>query len=139
MPSNNWGVYYITGAAGSGQVGNPSLQTPPQSPSGSVTGQASTWEFANSELAATYYTTNLNETDGVANPSPQANVTPGVAPNGPSVGNKIDAQTLPTAPTGSFAMQGKVAITNLTSITASFAGIDPKSISVNNFGATGNV
>lgn len=115
------------------------LLAPPQSPSGSVTGQASTWEFTNSQLAATYYTTNLNGTDGMVNPSPLKQVTPGTAPNGPSVGNKIDSQTLPTAPTGSYVMSGAASITNLLAITSSFAGVPAAQIAVFNYGAQGNI
>src|SRR5208282_1814288 len=113
----------------------------PQSPSGSVTNQASTWEYANSEMAVQYYTTNLTKAgdDQVVNPNPQPNVVAGTAPFGAVVGNKIDAQTLPTAPTGTFSSSGAAAITNLTSITASFAGIDPKSIAVFNLGQVGNI
>ena len=55
--------------------------TPPQSPSGSVTGESSTWEFANGELATSYYTSNLVSAahDGVSfgggdEPSPALNV-----------------------------------------------------------------
>jgi hypothetical protein len=125
MPTNNYGPYYITGAAGSGQVGNPSLQTPPQSPSGSVIGEASTWEYANGELAATFYTSNLVSAahDGVAfgggdEPSPALNV----------------AQTLPAAPSGSsYEQQGAVAISNTLAISESFAGLNPASVAVNNF------
>ncbi len=131
MSSNQWGVYYITGAAGSGQVGNPSLQTPPQSPSGSVTGESSAWEYANGELAAQYFTSNLVSAahDGVAfgssdEPSPALNV----------------SETTPVPPSGSsYEMQGVPAISNLTSITNSYAGVPANQIQVFNFGSTGNV
>jgi hypothetical protein len=105
MPSNQWGVYYITGAAGSGQVGNPSLQIPPQSPSGSVTGQAATWNFAHGEGSTQYYLDNVLNVDS--------------------------------------AQQGANAVSNLLSITSSFAGIPAAQLQVNNFtagsyGTTGN-
>ena len=115
---------------------------PPQSPSGSVTNQASTWEYTNSEMAVQYYTTNLTKAgdDGVVLPNPQPNVVAGSAPYGAVVGNKIDSQTLPVAPTGSYVMQGTNAISNLLSITASFAGIPAAQIAVFNFGSSlGNI
>jgi hypothetical protein len=134
--TNQWGAF-TTPADGDttptyAPTATPSKpSTPPQSPSGSVTGESSTWEFANGELATSYYTSNLVSAahDGVAfgggdEPSPALNV----------------AQTLPAAPSGlSYEPQGAVAISNLVSITASYAGIAPASIQVNNFGATGNV
>ena len=56
MPSNQWGPWYSTASGGgSGSVNNPSLQNPPQSPSGSVTGQAATWNNANGETSTQYY------------------------------------------------------------------------------------
>ena len=115
---------------------------PPQSPSGSVTGQASTWEYANAKMAVQYYTTNLKnaQADGIVNPSPPTQVTAGTAPYGPSIGNSQPTlETTPNAPSGSYSMQGATAITNLTSITVSFAGIAAAQIAVYNFGATGNI
>jgi hypothetical protein len=75
----------------------------PQSPSGSVTNQASTWEYANSELAVQYYTAALVSAaqKGVAfnfqggTPAPALNI----------------AQTTPAAPTGSFTQQGTTFLT----------------------------
>jgi hypothetical protein len=47
MPTNNYGPWYTTASGGgSGAVSNPSLQTPPQSPSGSVTGESATFNYA---------------------------------------------------------------------------------------------
>ncbi|HLX84849.1 MAG TPA: hypothetical protein VKR59_13180 [Terriglobales bacterium] len=80
---------------------------PPQSPSGSVTNQASTSEYANSELAATNFTTQLQDAaqKGDAFTNCPA-VAPGVAPYGPCVGLKEDVQTTPSAPSGSYVQQG---------------------------------
>ncbi len=74
MPSNQWGVYYITGAAGSGQVGNPSLQIPPQSPSGSVTNESATWNYANDLTSTEEYLTHILEVDSAQQGSPSSNV-----------------------------------------------------------------
>lgn len=113
---------------------------PPQSPSGSVTGQAATYNYTNTITSTERYVTLLVTAmqDGVAFNN-QTPVTPGTAPNGASVGLKEDVQTLPAAPSGTFSMQGATAITNLLSITISYAGIDSKSLAVNNFGSQGNI
>jgi len=115
----------------------------PQAPSGSVTGESSTWEYANTELAAKYFTSNLINAahDGTSNPSPQTAVTPGTAPNGPSVGGtQPTLETTPSAPSGSYAMQGVTAIANTLSISYSFAGVSPAAIQVYNFGSSlGNI
>ncbi len=133
---NNWGSYSTPAPGDTTPTYAPSAtpsepSTPPQSPSGSVTGQSSTWEFNNSELAATFYTSNMVSAsrDGVAfgngdEPSPGLNV----------------SETTPGVPSGSsYEQQGAVAISTLAAITSSFAGIAPASIQVNNFGSTGNV
>ena len=111
-----------------------------QAPSGSVTGRASTWEYANSELAVTYYTTNLaNGDNGIANPSPQANVTPGIAPNGPSVGLKADVQTTPAVVQGSGTTPGTPAML-ASAIQNSIAGLPTGSLAVFNYGSSiGNI
>jgi hypothetical protein len=106
MPTNNYGPWYTTASGGgSGAVSNPSLQNPPQSPSGSVSGQSATWNYSNSETSTQYYL------DAVLN---------------------VDA-----------VQQGANAISNLLSITSSFAGIPAAQLQVNNFtagsyGTTGN-
>ncbi len=127
--TNQWGGWSLPTTGGTppptGQL------APPQSPSGSVTGEASTWEFANGELAAQYFTSNLVSAahNGVAfgsgdEPSPGLNI----------------AETLPAAPSGaSYEQQGATAISNVLAISESFAGLNPASVAVNNFGATGNV
>ena len=123
--TNQWGGWALPTTGGTppptGQL------APPQSPSGSVTGEASTWEYANGELAATFYTSNLVSAahDGVAfgggdEPSPALNV----------------AQTLPAAPSGSnYEQQGAVAISNVLAISESYAGLAPASVAVNNWTA----
>jgi hypothetical protein len=84
----------------------------PQSPSGSVTNESSTWEYNNSELAVQNYTAAMVSAahQGIAF---QFNtpVTPGVAPLGASVGLKEDVETTPGAPSGSYVQQGAVALT----------------------------
>jgi hypothetical protein len=127
--TNQWGGWALPTTGGTppptGQL------APPQSPSGSVTGEAGTWEFTNSELATTYYTSNLV--------SAAHNGTAFGSGDEPSPGLNV-AETTPNPPSGSsYEQQGAVAISNLVSITASYAGIAPASIQVNNFGATGNV
>ena len=101
------------------------LLVPPQSPSGSVTGQASTWEYTNSELAVQYATTNLVNAaqKGTANPGAQPNVVAGSSPYGAVVGNKIDVETRPSAPSGTFVQQGVAQISNVAIITASWPGV----------------
>ena len=98
---------------------------PPQSPSGSVTGQAATFNYTNTITSTKKYT--------AAMVAAQANstsfnfttaVTPGSAPLGSSVGLKEDLQTTPSAPTGSYSQVGVAAISNtaaviLTGLTAS--------------------
>ena len=79
--------------------------TPPQSPSGSVTGQSATWNYNAGETSTRYYLD--------------------------TVFNVYSAQ------------QGVNAISNLLSITSSFAGIPAAQLQVNNFtagsyGTTGN-
>lgn len=96
-----------------------------------MTNEAATWNYANDETSTENYTSNLVSAahDGVAfgsgdEPSPASNV----------------AETIPNAPSGgSYEQQGAPAISNLVSITASYAGVQPAEIAVNNFGATGNV
>jgi hypothetical protein len=148
MPSNNWGPYFPQSQfsyqppVGTGTPPPTGDLDPAQSPSGSVTGQSSTWEFANSEMAVEYETTNLVAAlqDQTADPSPQTSVTPGTAPLGPSIGGKIPTlETIPSAPSGSFEMFGTPAISNTLAISESFAGVSPAEIAVFNFGATGNI
>src|SRR5438876_11173525 len=99
---NSWGPF-TTSAAGditpsyapTATPGKPS--TPPQSPSGSLTGQAATWNYNNSKTSTQYYL------DVVLN---------------------VDS-----------AQQGANAISNVLSITSSFAGIPAAQLQVNNFTA----
>jgi len=74
MPSNNYGPYYITGAAGSGQVGSPSLQIPPQSPSGSVTNESATWNYNAGETSTHYYLDAVLNVDSAQQGSSSSNV-----------------------------------------------------------------
>jgi hypothetical protein len=91
----------------------------------------STWEFTNNEMAASYFTSNMVSAahDGVAfgsgdEPSPALNL----------------SETTPAAPSGSnYEQQGVPEISNLASITSSFAGVQPSEIAVNNYGSVGNV
>jgi hypothetical protein len=87
MPSNQWGVYYITGAAGSGQVGNPSLQIPPQSPSGSVTNESATWNYNAGETSTQYYLDSVLNIDAVQQGTPALNAISQVVLAGVAAGN----------------------------------------------------
>lgn len=69
----------------------------PQAPSGSVTGQAATFNYTNTITSTKEYLTNVLEVDS--------------------------------------AQQGTNAISNVASITSSFAGVDPKLLMVNNYTA----
>lgn len=121
MPSNNYGPWYTTASGGgSGAVNSLSLQTPPQSPSGSVTGESAAWNFENSETSTENYVSNMiaaaqeatafNTTE----PSPALNV----------------SETTPAPPTNSFVQEGTPAISNIASITASFAGVAANQLAV---------
>jgi hypothetical protein len=129
MPSNQWGPWALPTTGGTAPpTGN---LVPPQSPSGSVTSEASAWEYTNNEMAASYFTSNMVSAahDGVAfgsgdEPSPALNL----------------SETTPAAPSGSnYEQQGVPEISNLASITSSFAGVQPSEIAVNNYGSVGNV
>jgi len=78
------------------------IQPVPQSPSGSVTGQAATYNYANGIQSTAEF---LN-----------------------GIGEKI-------------AQQGVAAISNVKAISASFAGVDPATVAVNNYtaGSVGSV
>jgi hypothetical protein len=128
--TNSWGPFSTAAPGDVLPIYTPTAtpsepSTPPQSPSGSVTGQSSTWEFDNSELAATYYTSSMVSAsrDGVAfgsgdEPSPGLNV----------------SETTPGVPSGSsYEQQGVVAISNVASIT--IAGTPQNEIAVFNWTA----
>ncbi len=125
--TNQWGGWSLPTTGGTppptGQL------APPQSPSGSVTNESATWNYANSETSTENYVSamvaagqeavSFNTTE----PSPALNV----------------AETTPAAPTNSFVQEGTPAISNTLAISESFAGVAPSNIQVFNFGATGNV
>jgi hypothetical protein len=113
----------------------PTGQTdPPDAPdatSEAANNFTASWPYVNGEMPATFYTSNLVSAahDGVAfgsgdEPSPALNV----------------AETTPNPPSGSsYEQQGAVAIANTLAISGSFAGVNPASLAVFNFGAVGNV
>lgn len=90
---------------------------PPQSPSGSVTNQAATYNYTNTVTSTKRYVTAMV---AAATNSTSFNfttaVTPGSAPLGSSVGLKEDLQTTPSAPSGSFSQSGSAAISNALSV-----------------------
>ena|SRR5229473_672710 len=97
-PSNQMGPYYTSSVPVNT---DPAVApgAPPaidQSPSGSVTGKASDWENANSELAVQNYTGDLVAAahDGTAFRTDQ-----------PPAASNV-AQTTPSAPTGSYVQEG---------------------------------
>ena len=88
------------------------LLTPAQSPSGSVTGQASTWEFANTELAVQFQTARLvaAQNDGVAFDQTD--------PPTPTAPGYTTTETTPAAPSGTYKTYGTAYISRATLIAA---------------------
>src|SRR5208283_2895827 len=93
MPTNNYGPWYTTASGGgSGAVSNPSLQTPPQSPSGSVTGESATFNYNETITSTEEYLTNILEVDSTQQGTPTLNATSqvvlaGVSPSNLAVDN----------------------------------------------------
>jgi hypothetical protein len=87
------------------------LLVPPQSPSGSVTGQSATWNYNNTETSTQNYTAGLNSTDGV--PMAPQDLTNPPAPPGYNI-----AQTKPNAPTGTFVQQGTATVSGVQTFSA---------------------
>jgi hypothetical protein len=139
MPSNNWGPYTsnIDGPVYPPTATPPPTGQldPPQSPSGGVTNESATWNYANSETSTENYVSAMVAAAQDAVPFDfQANIqTSG------DLAGKFDVETIPSPPSGSFIQEGSPAISNTLAISESFAGVAPASIAVNNFGATGNV
>lgn len=76
MPTNNYGPWYPTASGGgSGAVSNPSLQIPPQSPSGSVTGESAAFNYANDITSTEEFLTNVIEVDSAQQGTPALNAT----------------------------------------------------------------
>jgi hypothetical protein len=96
--------------------GAPGVLTYEQSPS--------SWEYENSELAAAAYTAAMVAAQSDGTPF---NFQGGTVPQ--PTGYNVD-ETTPNPPSGDYAQEGTPAISNITSITASFGGIDPASIQV---------
>lgn len=95
----------------------PGLLVPPQSPSGSVTNQSATYNFNNTITSTKKYTGALvSAAENATSFNFTSAVTPGTPPLGPSVGSKIDVQTTPSAPSGTFSQVGTAAISNAASV-----------------------
>jgi hypothetical protein len=74
MPSNNWGPFSLASSLQYQNSGGTPPPTgnlnPPQSPSGSVTGQSATWNFANSETSTRYFLDSVLNVDSVQQGAP---------------------------------------------------------------------
>ena len=93
------------------------LLVPPQSPSGSVTGQAATYNYTNTVTSTKRYVAAMVAAAEDATAFTfTTSVTPGTAPLGSCVGLKEDVQTAPSAPSGTFAQVGTAAISNVASV-----------------------
>lgn len=116
-PTNNNGAFYTSNIPV-----NPSDGSTPPGPAAAANVAQSvpspaTFNSNDGELTTQVYTSQLvaAQQNGTSF-SNQTQVTPGSAPNGPSVGNKIDVQTTPSAPSGSFTQQGTAYISRTTLI-----------------------
>lgn len=120
--TNNAGPYFTPGASQT-----PVNSSPVPAPAAAANVAASvpspsTWEFANSELAAQNRTAQLAtaQNDGVAFDQSD--------PPTPTVPGYTTTETKPSAPSGTFAQSGTPYVTNSKAVTLSFGGQDPSHI-----------
>jgi hypothetical protein len=127
--SNQWGYFYSSNVP----VNDPS-NPPEPAPAVNVaqsTPSPATWNANAGETSTENYVSAMvaASQDGVPFDF-QSNVT--VTED---LAGKFDVETIPTAPSGSFAQEGVAAISNVAQITASFAGTPASQIAVNNWTA----
>ena len=142
-PTNNQGPFYTTNVPV-----NPTEGTIPPAPAPAANVAATvpspaTWNASNTFQQQNGTTTGTSTTQsfvdeytGGGGPfTKQSNLSPGTAPLGNSAGGSIPVvPTAPSTPTGTVVpQQGTAAISNVTSITASFAGILASQIAVFKF------